>query len=169
MAALRNTAIRRRLSVFGRETGGSSAVEFAIWLTLLAYPLVNIFDLGFYVYQRMEVENAAQMGAQASYLQCGQSYGAPSFTNCGTTGTNAVTNAAHSTSLTSSSVSVDTGEYLNNVKQTGSGGVTATPPSATGDYLAVQVSYPYAAPFSLATVTSLLSNPIVRTHWMRMN
>lgn len=161
--------ILRPLRGFGRATEGASAVEFVLWLSLLAYPLINVFDIGLYVYQRMQVENAAQMGAQAAYNTCSQAYGAPSFTNCGTTGTTAVTSAAQTTSLTTANVSVATGEYLNNVKQTGSGTVTAAPPTNSGDYVAVQVSYPYSPLFGLASVTSILSSTIVRTHWMRMN
>jgi Flp pilus assembly protein TadG len=161
--------VLRRLRAFGRDAGGASAVEFVLWLALLAYPLINVFDLGLYVYQRMQVENAAQMGVQASYTTCSQAYPSPSFTNCGSTGTAAVTTGTQSASLTTANITVATGEYVNNVKQTGSGTLTATPPSSTGDYVAVQVSYPYAPLFRLATVTALLSNPIVRTHWMRMS
>jgi Flp pilus assembly protein TadG len=159
--------ILRRLKDFGRATDGASAVEFVLCLSLLVYPLINVFDLGLYVYQRMQVENAAQMGVQAAYNTCSQAYPSPSFTNCGSTGTTAVTSATGTTSLPTANLSVATGEYLNNAKQTGSGTLTATPPSATGDYVAVQVSYPYSPLFGLATVIS--ASTIVRTHWMRMN
>ena len=44
-----------------RCRAGAAAAEFALILTLLVIPLLNAFDIGVYVYQRMQLDNAAQV------------------------------------------------------------------------------------------------------------
>lgn len=47
-----------------RDKTGSAAVEFALIAPLLAGALVGMVDLGIGLYEKMEVANAAQAGAQ---------------------------------------------------------------------------------------------------------
>jgi len=71
----------RRYRVDGR---GAAAVEFALMVTLLTVPLLNVIDAGFYVYYRMALDNAAQTGATAALAACGRSASLPATvgTNC---------------------------------------------------------------------------------------
>ena len=45
----------------------------------------------------------------------------------------------------------------------------ATKLAAPGDYVQVTASYPYEPIFSQASVASLLTTPITKTAWMRLN
>src|SRR2546430_4121511 len=85
---------------FGRLRGemcASAGIEFAGTAGLLSIGLLNAVDVGYYMYSRMEVENAAQVGAQAAWKTCTQGV-LPATQNC--SGLNgAVTAAIHSTSL----------------------------------------------------------------------
>ena len=96
----------RLWSTFRRETRGTAAVEMALVTALLAYPVLNVADLGMYAYQSMQVANAAQAGARAAWSQCNASTMWPATANCGTNGatlTSVVSGPAgiHSTSLAS--------------------------------------------------------------------
>ena len=62
--------LRRRLGAWRRETRGAAAAEFAMVVLFLILPLINIVDFGVYAYSRMQVENAAQMGAQTIWSSC---------------------------------------------------------------------------------------------------
>src|SRR5258706_12323018 len=53
-----------------REQRGAAAVEFAMVLTLLTVPVLNVVDLAFYAWDRMQLDNAAQVGAQAAWATC---------------------------------------------------------------------------------------------------
>jgi Flp pilus assembly protein TadG len=53
-----------RLLASLRSRAGNAAVEFALIAPILSSALVGMADLGIGLYERMEVENAAQAGAQ---------------------------------------------------------------------------------------------------------
>src|SRR4029077_5946733 len=42
---------------------GVAAIEFGLVATFLTFSVLNVADISIYVYQRMEVENATEMGA----------------------------------------------------------------------------------------------------------
>src|ERR1700756_2430202 len=88
-----------RLRLLGRDRGGGAAVEFALASLLLVLAVLNAIDFGYYMYQRMEVEYAAQVGAQAAWKTCyDTSSMLPATQNC--TGlNNAITAAVQATSL----------------------------------------------------------------------
>ncbi len=71
---------------FRRETRGAAAVEMALVTALLAYPVLNVADLGMYAYQSMQVSNAAQAGARAAWSACNVSTDWPATANCGASG-----------------------------------------------------------------------------------
>lgn len=62
--------LRRTLLAFPRSERGAAAVEFALWLTVLIFPLLNIIDLGFYTYQGMQVQTAAEAAVDAAWHDC---------------------------------------------------------------------------------------------------
>jgi Flp pilus assembly protein TadG len=93
----RAAPVIKRLDRFGADAKGLAAVDFAITGTMLVFGLLNAVDLGYYIYRRMEVENAADAGAQAVMKTCDQN-SLPATTNC--SGLNAaITSAIHNTSL----------------------------------------------------------------------
>ncbi len=54
----------------GQDRRGVAAVEFGIIASMLSIIFLNSVDLSVYMYQRMQVQNAAQMGAQAAWKAC---------------------------------------------------------------------------------------------------
>lgn len=46
------------------DTRGAAAIEFGIMIPLLSLMVVSVTDIGLAVYRKMQVENAAQAGAQ---------------------------------------------------------------------------------------------------------
>ena len=89
--------LRHRARAWRSDARASAAIEFAGTAALLSVGLLNAVDIGYYMYKRMEVENAAQMAAQAAWKTCTQSM-LPATQNCAGLST-AITAAIHSTSL----------------------------------------------------------------------
>src|SRR5260370_41862001 len=96
------------LQWFRQDTRGVAAVEFSIAATMIIVGVLNAVDLGLYEYKRMQVENAAQVGAQAAWYTCNDvSTMLPATVKCA--GLNAaITSAIQSTSL-GNSVSLASG------------------------------------------------------------
>src|SRR5262245_13460584 len=92
-------AILNRLRLFGTDAAGVAGIEFAVTALVLVLGLVNTIDTGYYIFRRMQAENAAQAGAQAAWNTCyDQSTMLPATQNC--PGLNvAITLAIQSTSL----------------------------------------------------------------------
>jgi Flp pilus assembly protein TadG len=174
----------RRLG-FLRDQSGAAAAELVLWIALLIVPVLSVLDLGLYGFQRMQVEYAAQAGIQAARLACGDS-AAPFTKNCA--GLSSAVTAAVQSTLLGSSVSVSgapvEGYYCVNSSGTltavGSVGSPPTKPSpftcnsvvtgstsAPGTYLQVSVTYDYT-PIFTTSIGSLLTSPIVRTAWLRI-
>jgi Flp pilus assembly protein TadG len=93
------TSLRPRIREFARDTRGVAAIEFALGTLMLAVGLLNVADIGLYIYTRMEVDYASQMGAQAAWKTCNdQTTMLPATQNC--TGLNtAITTSIQSTTL----------------------------------------------------------------------
>jgi hypothetical protein len=184
---------------YRREERGSSAVEFAVWLTCLIYPTLNVADLGFYIFKTMQVREAAQAGVQTVEAICGYTGEVPAATNCSSLTTALITTAVASTSLGGGSTGVtlsgtpSEGWYCNNTSSAlvlahGTstwnlvGGTATTQPSdcsstvtsdtdAPGDYASVTVTYSYSPVLGSASILSLLttSTSFTQTAWMRLN
>jgi Flp pilus assembly protein TadG len=189
MANLRTAAsVSKKLRLFGPDAGGVAGIEFGITGLLLAIGLLNAVDVGYYAYRRMEVENAAEVGAQAAWQYCwdqknGDMLPATDPTKCpGLTA--AITAAIQSTTLgtavslasgypTEAYYCVNASNVLQNVGSVSSaepancaaaGNAAATP----GDYLKVQVTYPYQPLFSFSVMSASKATSISKTSWMRM-
>ncbi len=165
---------------------GAAAAEFALVLTFLTLPLANIMDVSIYAWDRMQLDNAAQIAVQTAWATCNTAAKLPatpsSYANCSTLPA-AVTAAVHSTSLgTSVSVTATTENYYC-VNTTTSALVTVgtfpgTKPAncssvgsasdTPGDYIKITTSYTYTPLFAAISVASLLTTPITRTAWMRL-
>lgn len=158
---------------------GAAAAEFALILTLLVVPLLNAFDIGVYVYQRMQLDNAAQVAVQAAWAQCAPSGKVPATVNNYCTGlAGTMTTAVRTTPLGSG---VTLGTPSEQYCCPGAGTITCQGPVATttpancssgqapGDYIFVTASYTYAPLYPSISVASLLTTPITRTAWMRLS
>jgi hypothetical protein len=146
--------------------------------------ILNAVDLGLYEYRRMQVENAAQVGAQAAWKACyDPSAMLPATTKCaGLNG--AITAAIQSTSL-GTAIALTTGYptegyyCVNGSGALQSVGSLSTRPAncsdagnaatSPGDYLQVSVTYVYAPVFSNLTVMGASGiSSISMTSWMRL-
>lgn len=161
--------LRQRLRAFLEDTAGAAAAEFAIWLIFLVPAFLNIIDLGAYVFQRMQVQNAAQMAAQAAWATCESppTSGCPNLAN-------AVANAIASTSLgntVTQSGSLVEGYYCPDTTTnvlTSNGSDTCSSGAKAGYYVQIAVTYPYDPIFDGVTVGQLLTTPITQTAWSRL-
>jgi len=171
----------RKLRSLRKDRRGTAAIEFAGMAMVLVVGVLNAVDLGYYMYQRMEVENAAEVGAQAAWQTCyDQSTMLPATTNC--SGLNAaITAAIHSTSL-GSAVSLASGyptegyycvNSSNQLQAVGSLSAKPIDCSAAGnsnmgpgDYIQVGVTYTYAPLFGITVMTASGINSISMTSWM---
>jgi len=170
---------------YSSDQRGAAAVEFAIVLTLLTIPVLNVIDLALYAWDRMQVDNAAQMAAQAGWAVCNQASNLPatpnSYANCPNMLTE-VTTAVQSTSLGAAvTVTATTEAYYCVVSGTLTqvAAVTSTKPAncsgfgglasdVPGDYVQITASYTYTPIFPAMSIVSLLATPITRIAWTRM-
>lgn len=172
------------LRLLRRDLRGSAAIEFAAASLVLVVGVLNAVDLGFYEFHRMEVENAAQVGAQAAWKTCNDtSTMLPATQNCSGL-TAAVTAAIQSTSM-GSGVSLASGYPTEGYYcVSGSGAMQSVgslfnkpadcsaagdPTSSPGDYIQVGVSSSYSSMFPGVTVMGAWGiTSISATSWMRL-
>lgn len=82
----------RHVRTAAHDRGGVAAIEFGIMIPLLSLMVVSVTDIGLALYRKMQVENAAQAGAQYAIVR--------GFDVTGVS--NAVTSATNSTAITAS-------------------------------------------------------------------
>jgi Flp pilus assembly protein TadG len=181
LGRMRSVMIRRSARVLRHHRSGVAALELAVIAPVLTLLVSNLYDFGAYISDRMQVANAGQIGAQAVWQTCDPSQ-QPATTQCSGL-TSAVTAAVQSTSL-GNQVSLAAGsptegyycinsssvlQYMSSVSSkpadcSGAGMAGVQP----GDYITVQVTYPFAAQFPLS-IASTLPTPIVMTSMVRIN
>jgi Flp pilus assembly protein TadG len=160
---------------------GVAAIEFGLFAVFLSIALANVTDVSIYIYQRMQVENATEIAAQAALKACATQL--PATVNC--TGWKAtMQNALQSTSL-GTSVSFVTGspaegyycvnssnalQYVSAVTSPKPADCTAagTPALQPGDYIQVQTTFTYNSLFPGLSVAGTFPAPITRTSMMRL-
>jgi Flp pilus assembly protein TadG len=167
----------------GADKRGVAGLEFAIAAPLLIFCVMNAADMGYYMYSRMEVENAAQMGAQAAWNTCNSDGLLPATQNCPQL-TSAVTAVTQRTTL-GTAVAIASGyptegyycansanqfQYVGDVSSepancSAAGNANVGP----GDYLNLKVAYTYKPMFPGITVISAMAkSPITATSWVRL-
>lgn len=172
--------LRRKLRDLRRDSRGVAAIEFALIASTLSLGVLNVVDIGVFAYKKMQVENAAQAGAQAAWKACDMSH-IPATTNCsGLSG--AVSTGVQGTSL-GTHVTVASGYPAEGYYCVSSAGVltrvsdVSTKPAdcssvggtaSPADYLTVQVSYSYAPIFPGITVANVFPTTLTKTTFMRM-
>ena len=85
-------AVQRYLRAAARDTRGVAAIEFGLMIPVLSLMVVSVTDIGLAVYRKMQVEDAAQAGAQYAIAHGFDTSGISS----------AVTSATNSTAITAS-------------------------------------------------------------------
>jgi hypothetical protein len=177
-------AVAPMLGAFHDDRRGAAAVEFASAAVFLILGLLNAIDVGYYTYQRMEVENAAQVGAQAAWNTCyDPTYMLPATQNC--PGLNAAIAAAIKSTSLGSGVALASGYPAEGYYCADSSGglqavgsLTNKPANcsaagnanvAPGDYVQVGVTFSYAPLFPGVSVMSAWGvSSITMTSWMRL-
>jgi Flp pilus assembly protein TadG len=182
----------QKLRVLRADARGTAAIEFGVTGLMLVIGLLNAVDVGFYIYRQMEVENAAEAGAQAAWNNCpNQSTMLPATQNCTvangapTSLNDAIDTAIQSTSLqknVSRAPGYPTEAYYcvnsSNALQF-CGSVSSKPANCScagnaaagpGDYIQVQVTYAYSPlfPGPISVMSALGITSITKTSWMRM-
>lgn len=170
-----------RIKAIGADQRGVAAVEFGLFVIILAVALANVADVSLYIYQRMQVEHATQAAGQAAWKTCDLSH-LPATTNCPGL-TTAMQNALQSTSLGTRvsmiSGSPSEGYYCINSSQALQhvSDVTSKPTDCSaagmptlqpGDYIVVQTTFAYAPLFPGLSIGSGLPTPINGTAMIRL-
>ncbi len=185
----------KALAAFLRASGGVAAVEFALVASFLSVAMLNVADVTRYAYLRMQVENAAQVGAQAAWSTCNTVAKLPATDSTKCSGlSSAVTTAIQSTTLGSNVAlaggSPSEGYYCGTttgaLTLVGTAGTVGSPPSgqpstcsavsqaantsaAPGDYVEVSVTYTFVPLFGGMSLAALLNPSITKSTWERMN
>lgn len=174
--------LTEKIALMWPDKRATSAIEFSFFASLLSLGLLNTVDVSVYIYQRMQVENATEMGAQAAWEACNIN-SLPAMTKCpGLLA--AVTSAIQSTSLgkrvtlQSNSPSegyycissTNTLQYVSSIDSKPADCTAAgTPSLQPADYIKVSTTFTYKPMFSGITVAGLFATPITRTAWMRLD
>lgn len=147
----------------------------------LAFAVLNVADVSAFLFDKLQVNEATQVGAQAAWAACDLNH-VPATTKCPNLN-NAVTTAIQSTSL-GNSVTLVNGSPSEGFYCVNSGGTlqymadVSSPPNdcsgagnggvASADYVKVQATYTYTPIFGGASVASLLPSTITSVSWVRL-
>jgi Flp pilus assembly protein TadG len=169
------------MRAFANESRGVAAIEFALIVPVLAAGIVNAADIAIYLIDRLQIENATEMGAQAAWQTCDLTH-IPATTNCANL-SSAVTAGIQRTTL-GSHITLRSGspsegyycvnssgslQYVSSVSNKPADcSAAGTPSNLPADYIKVDTTYSYAPLFPGLSVGGLFDTPITRTAWMRM-
>lgn len=157
------------IKAYLRRDSGAAATELAIWLSVLTLPFLNVIDFGLYLYQRIQVENAAQLSVQAAWQAWPSCTGSISSTPTATTCTaliDAAQQAGHSTNL-GVNVTIPTPTVGKFCVVSGALSADCDPP-ATAIYVQIAATKAYAPLFGAVSIGSQFGSSIARTAWMRV-
>ena len=171
-----------------RDTTGAAAVEFALTLALLMVPTMAVIDIGSYTYTKMQVDHAAQVGAQYVWATCNTPSKLPVTKYCPITDANVLSAAQSATQLRSAVTAPASGTVLTEyyacltsgaiVNQDTSQTYTMSNPigpeastCSSGhpmDYVTVTVNSTYNPVFGGISVASLLGTSLTKTSTIRV-
>jgi len=173
-----------RIKAISADQRGVAAIEFGIFAPLLFLALANVMDVTMYLYQRMQVQNATEVAAQAAWKTCDLTV-LPPTTDCSTLAASvtAVQNALASTSL-GTSVALVSGsptvgyycvnssnalQYVSAISSKPADCTAAgTPSLQPGYYIQVQTTYTYTPIFPGMSISGTLPTPINSASLMRL-
>ncbi|MFC4172918.1 TadE/TadG family type IV pilus assembly protein [Microvirga sp. GCM10011540] len=171
---------RRERYGLWRDCRGVAGIEFALVAGTLSVLMLNVVEIGRYAYIRMQVENAAQVGAQAAWRACDQTR-LPATINCPNLNA-AVLASIGSTSLgdsiklqnppsegyycvTNADVLQRVADVTNRPADCSAVGEAGAQP---GNYIKIDVTYSYKPWFLDLTVAQLFGDGITGTAYMRL-
>jgi Flp pilus assembly protein TadG len=173
-----------RIKAISADRRGVAAIEFGIFAPLLFLALANVVDVTIYLYQRMQVQNATEVAAQAAWKTCDLT-ALPLTTDCSTLAASvtAVQNALASTSL-GTAVSLVSGspsvgyycvnssnalQYVSAISSKPADCTAAgTPSLQPGYYIQVQTTYTYTPIFPGMSISGTFPTPINSASLMRL-
>ena len=173
-----------RIKAMPADQRGVAAIEFGIFAPLLFLALANVVDVTIYLYQRMQVQNATEVAAQAAWKTCDLT-ALPLTTDCSTLAASvtAVQNALASTSL-GTAVSLVSGspsvgyycvnssnalQYVSAISSKPADCTAAgTPSLQPGYYIQVQTTYTYTPIFPGMSISGTFPTPINSASLMRL-
>jgi Flp pilus assembly protein TadG len=174
--------LARKTRTAWADQRGVAAVEFGIFSILLFASLANVTDVSIYIFQRMQVENATEVAAQAALKTCGSASSLPATVNCNNL-LAAVTTAMQSTSL-GTAVTLQNGspsegyycvnaagalQFVNDVSSKPADcSAAGTPALQPGDYITIATTFTYTPIFAKLSVASAFPTPITRSAILRL-
>ena len=177
--------INARLRSFRDDHRGVAGIEFALVAGVLCILLLNGIEVTRYAYTVMQVQNAAQIGAQAAWKACDPTKELPATTQCASL-TDAIALAITSTTLgdgvklqenspkeayyclnNANALIPDAGIPLAN-KPTNCNTIAGAQAGQPGDYIRVDVTYDYKPLFLDFTVGKLFGSTISKSTFMRL-
>jgi Flp pilus assembly protein TadG len=173
-----------RIKAMPADQRGVAAVEFGIFVPLLFLALANVVDVTIYLYQRMQVQNATEVAAQAAWKTCDLTV-LPPTTDCSTLAASAtaIQNALKSTSL-GTAVTLVSGspsvgyycvnssnalQYVSAISSKPADCTAAgTPSLKPGYYIQVQSTFTYTPIFPGMSISGTFPAPINGASLMRL-
>ena len=174
-----------RFRPFWNDHRGVAGIEFALVAGTLCILLLNGIEVARYAYTVMQVQNAAQIGAQAAWKACDPTKELPATTKCPALKT-AVATAIQSTTLganvklptgspteayyclNGSNALIPDGGIALSSKPSNCNTVAGAQAGVPGDYIKVDVTYAYQPLFLDFTVGRLFASTISKTTYMRL-
>ncbi|NIX78378.1 TadE/TadG family type IV pilus assembly protein [Microvirga terricola] len=181
----RNRKFSQRSRSLWSDNRGVAGIEFALVAGILCVLLLNGIELARYAYIAMQVQNAAQIGAQSAWKACDPTKELPATTKCPGLGA-AVVRAIRSTTLGDDVMlqenSPSEAYYcLNNAnalipdggiplgsKPSNCNTIAGAQAGQPGDYIKVGVTYAYQPLFLDFTVGRFFDGTITKTTHMRL-
>jgi Flp pilus assembly pilin Flp len=172
-------AVRASSGRMCRDQSGATAIEFALISGILVFLLLNSIDLGRYIYLRGQVENATQAGAHSVWEKC-DPMKLPIVTKCyanQTAAKAAVVSVISSilegiandhVTITESYYCTDAAGALHSVTNVASLPGQCLPGAVPGDYVQVQLTYPFTPLFGNLTVAGTFGTSISTISYMRL-
>lgn len=169
------------------DSGATAAAEMALVLPGIAYIMLNVADMGIYLYTKMQVDLAAHEAVGAARGLCNKSAELPAKQNCGSTLYSTMLAAAQSTTLgtnvtiggsvnavddkwycsDSSAVLQEVANY-DAAPPTDCSGTLSGSTAKPGEYVSVTASYSFSPIFPGASIAAMLPANITRKAWMRL-
>lgn len=180
-AASRLHGRSRTAAALANDRHGVAGVEFALLVTFLAVAMVNAVDAARFYYQRMEVENATQMAAQAAWKTCDVK-SLPATTKCA--GLDAAVERALASASLANGVKLKARspsegyyclnssavlQYMGDVSEKPANcGAVGKPGIQAADYLKIETTYTYQPIFPGVGIGGMLPNPITSSSLVRL-
>jgi Flp pilus assembly protein TadG len=177
--------VGRRFRLLWNDHRGVAGIEFALVAGVLCILLLNGIELARYAYTVMQVQNAAQVGAQSVWKACNPTTELPATTKCAALSTT-VARAVTSTTL-GNAVGLQSGSpaeayyCLNNSnalipeggiaigsRPANCSAIAGAQAGQPGDYIKVEVTYAYRPLFLDVTMGRLFNSTIRKTTYMRL-